>query len=163
MIWVVHPGSGSWVFTHPGSRGQKGSGSRIRIHNTACCLESLGEHNLIIFWCPELESNPGPEGLEMSNPGPASNSFRIRVIPVVVIIHQGLSTRSPATVFGMILSFRHFIKSEMDTVPTFNIRCFRKDELKSFLFQSQAVPLPLHFRLFWIQLEMDLAVDDKYG
>ncbi len=35
MIWVVHPGSGSWSFTHPGSRGQKGTGSRIRIRNTA--------------------------------------------------------------------------------------------------------------------------------
>ncbi len=33
MIRVVHPGSGSWLFTHPGSRGQKGTGSRIR--NTA--------------------------------------------------------------------------------------------------------------------------------
>ncbi len=31
MIRVVHPGSGirSWFFTHPGSRGQKGTGSRI--------------------------------------------------------------------------------------------------------------------------------------
>ncbi len=28
MIWVVHPASG--IFTHPGSRGQKGTGSRIR-------------------------------------------------------------------------------------------------------------------------------------
>ncbi len=31
MIRVVHPGSGSWLFTHPGSRGQKGNGSRIWI------------------------------------------------------------------------------------------------------------------------------------
>ncbi len=31
MIRVVHPESGSWFFTHPGSRGQKkGTGSRIR-------------------------------------------------------------------------------------------------------------------------------------
>jgi hypothetical protein len=30
MIRVVHPGSGSWFFTHPGSRGQKSTGSRIR-------------------------------------------------------------------------------------------------------------------------------------
>ncbi len=31
MIRVFHPGSGSWFFfTHPGSRGQKGTGSRIR-------------------------------------------------------------------------------------------------------------------------------------
>jgi hypothetical protein len=28
MIQVVHPGSG--LFTHPGSRGQKGTGSRFR-------------------------------------------------------------------------------------------------------------------------------------
>jgi hypothetical protein len=37
MIWVVHPGSGS-DFLHipdPGSRGQKGTESQIRISNTA--------------------------------------------------------------------------------------------------------------------------------
>ncbi len=33
MIRLVLPGSGSY-FTHPGSRGQKGTGSRIRISNT---------------------------------------------------------------------------------------------------------------------------------
>ncbi len=27
MIRAVHPGSGSWFFAHPGSRGQKGTGS----------------------------------------------------------------------------------------------------------------------------------------
>ncbi len=36
MIRVVHPGSGSWLFTHPGSRGQKGT--RIRIHYNAGIL-----------------------------------------------------------------------------------------------------------------------------
>jgi hypothetical protein len=37
MIRVVHPGSGSCFFTHPdpGSRAQKGTGSRIRIRNFA--------------------------------------------------------------------------------------------------------------------------------
>jgi hypothetical protein len=34
MIRVVPPGSGSWFFAHPGSRSQKGTGSRIRISNT---------------------------------------------------------------------------------------------------------------------------------
>ncbi len=36
MIRVVYPGSGSWFFTipDPGSRGQKGNGSRIQIRNT---------------------------------------------------------------------------------------------------------------------------------
>jgi hypothetical protein len=37
MIKVLHPGSGSGFFTYPGFRiqGQKGTGSRIRIRNTA--------------------------------------------------------------------------------------------------------------------------------
>ncbi len=35
MIRDVHPGSGSRFFTHSGSRGHKGTGSRIRIRNTA--------------------------------------------------------------------------------------------------------------------------------
>jgi hypothetical protein len=34
MIRVVHPGSGILIFTHPGSRGQKCTGSVIRIRNT---------------------------------------------------------------------------------------------------------------------------------
>jgi hypothetical protein len=36
-IWSkipIHLVSGSWFFTHPGSRCQKSTGSRIRIHNT---------------------------------------------------------------------------------------------------------------------------------
>ncbi len=59
MIWVVNPGSGSWFFTpHPGSRGQKGIGSRIRIRNTAQnatdyhILEvSLSENGHSFFLC----------------------------------------------------------------------------------------------------------------
>jgi hypothetical protein len=37
MIQNVHPGSGSWFLPirGPGSRGQIGTGSRIRIRNTA--------------------------------------------------------------------------------------------------------------------------------
>jgi hypothetical protein len=37
MIRVVHPGSGSWFFPipDPRSRGQRGTGSQIRIRNTA--------------------------------------------------------------------------------------------------------------------------------
>jgi hypothetical protein len=34
MIRVVYPGYGFWFFTHPGSRGQQSTGSRIRILNT---------------------------------------------------------------------------------------------------------------------------------
>jgi hypothetical protein len=40
VIRVVHPGSGSYIFTHPdpGSRGQKGTGTWIRIRNTAMLI-----------------------------------------------------------------------------------------------------------------------------
>ncbi len=34
MIRIVHPGSGSLLFTHPGSRGQKATGSRFLIRST---------------------------------------------------------------------------------------------------------------------------------
>ncbi len=48
MIRVVHPGSGSririLIFTHPGSRGQKGTESRIRIRNTG------NKRNKIVLW-----------------------------------------------------------------------------------------------------------------
>jgi hypothetical protein len=36
MIWVVHPGIGSWLFIHPGSRIQGSKRHRIRIRNTYC-------------------------------------------------------------------------------------------------------------------------------
>ncbi len=38
MIRDVYPGSRSWFFTHSGSRGQKDTGSRIRIRNTVILL-----------------------------------------------------------------------------------------------------------------------------
>ncbi len=42
MIWVVHPGSGSWHFIHPGSRIQESKrnpGSRIPYSNSPHCLQ----------------------------------------------------------------------------------------------------------------------------
>jgi hypothetical protein len=38
------PDPNPWFFTHPGSRGQKGTGSRIWIRNTGCyaCLKIIG-------------------------------------------------------------------------------------------------------------------------
>ncbi len=48
MIWVVHPGSGSWLFILPVSRGQKGIGSWIRIHNTATGKHCFG---FIVTFC----------------------------------------------------------------------------------------------------------------
>jgi hypothetical protein len=52
MIRFVHPGSGSWLFTHPGSRGQKGTGSRIRICKTVQILFGSGSSTLCmwLFW-----------------------------------------------------------------------------------------------------------------
>jgi hypothetical protein len=43
MIQDVHPGSGSSFSTHPGSRGQKGTGSRIR--NTVIIYPERGGDN----------------------------------------------------------------------------------------------------------------------
>ncbi len=42
MIRVVHPGSRMLTFSHPGSRGQKGTQSRIRIRNTAGSCDFFG-------------------------------------------------------------------------------------------------------------------------
>jgi hypothetical protein len=46
MIRYVYPGSWNWTFLilDPGSRGQKGTGSRIRIRNTAGMLP----HQIIV-------------------------------------------------------------------------------------------------------------------
>ncbi len=53
---VVHPGSGSRFFTHSGSRGQKGTGSRIR--NTEklsiCRVQCRGAEN-ISFGCGSMK------------------------------------------------------------------------------------------------------------
>ncbi len=40
-LFSPDPGSGSWLFTHPGSRGRKGTGSRIRIRKH-CLYPYLG-------------------------------------------------------------------------------------------------------------------------
>jgi hypothetical protein len=47
LIRVVHPGSGSWFFTHPGSRiqGQKDTGSRILVRNTVRNVAPLSRSN----------------------------------------------------------------------------------------------------------------------
>jgi hypothetical protein len=52
-VVIPDPGSGSLLFTHPGSRiqdpgsrGQKGTGSRIRIRNTG---KKGQEYNTVIF------------------------------------------------------------------------------------------------------------------
>jgi hypothetical protein len=57
MIRDVHPGCGSWFLPipDPGSRGQKGTGSRIRIRNT------VGNHylTLILPPRPRIQKNVG--------------------------------------------------------------------------------------------------------
>ncbi len=51
---VVHPGSRSWLSTHPGSRGQKGTGSRFR--NTGIRVRTYFVRSMeIIIIQPELE------------------------------------------------------------------------------------------------------------
>jgi hypothetical protein len=52
MIRIVHSGSGSWIFTHPGSRGQKGPRSRVRIRNTAA--RGAAHHKYIPWTCHEV-------------------------------------------------------------------------------------------------------------
>ncbi len=50
MIRVVHPGSGCWLSTHPGSRGQKGTGSgsaTLVAHLEAKFLEEIQTKVLI--------------------------------------------------------------------------------------------------------------------
>ncbi len=53
MIRVVHPGSGCWLLPipDPGSRGLKGTGSRIRIRNTACNFLSFS-----LFFCQMFQN-----------------------------------------------------------------------------------------------------------
>jgi hypothetical protein len=48
MIRVVHPGSGSSLFTHPGSRGQKCSGSaRLEMRRVPCLVMPLASSLLM--------------------------------------------------------------------------------------------------------------------
>jgi hypothetical protein len=51
------PRSGSWFFTHPGSKGQKGNGSRIRIFNTGSGNTNT-DPDLSAFNGPDLIPNP---------------------------------------------------------------------------------------------------------
>ncbi len=70
MIRVVHPGSGSWFFTHPGSRGQKapdpGSGTlecTRQLRMTSTCSQAR---------CLYLVQNPQ---MRHCQPGPACTRF----------------------------------------------------------------------------------------
>ncbi len=47
MIRVVYPESGSWFFTHPGSRGQKGTGSQIRNNDGGSWSEPVFIYDLV--------------------------------------------------------------------------------------------------------------------
>ncbi len=47
-LFIPDPGSVCWLSTHPGSRGQKGTGSRIGIRNTAYSVTSAREAEVII-------------------------------------------------------------------------------------------------------------------
>ncbi len=68
MIRVVHPGSGSWLFTYPGSRGQKGTGSRIRIPQHCAPGTKRTLWSVTITLCRELllERRPVFTSLELS-------------------------------------------------------------------------------------------------
>ncbi len=61
MILDVHSGSGSWFFTHPGSRGKKKAPeSRIRILNTALFIRTHPGLSVPEAPVPEAET-PAPE------------------------------------------------------------------------------------------------------
>ncbi len=72
MIQVVHPGSGSWFFTHPGSRGQKlkGTGSRILLRTLVTIIWYLRTYTSAF---PPQENNLGRE--EASNRHYGRKSF----------------------------------------------------------------------------------------
>jgi hypothetical protein len=74
MIRVVHPGSRIRMptFSHPGSRGQKGTQSRIRIRNTDGMF--IPDQGAGFFSIPDQRSKkhqiPDPQHcLLLSNPG----------------------------------------------------------------------------------------------
>ncbi len=69
MIRDVHPRSGSWFFTHPGSGDQKGSGSRIRICNTDIRIpleRNESDYHLLCFRVPQFTSSGLPEERTLS-------------------------------------------------------------------------------------------------
>jgi hypothetical protein len=57
MTRDIHPGSGSWLFTHPGSSGQRGTGSRIQIRNTGIYEPVTSVIDVSLFHCIFLLKN----------------------------------------------------------------------------------------------------------
>ncbi len=91
LIWVVHPGSGSWPFTHTGSRSQKGTGSRIRIRNTGT---NISKKTRTFF----LDIS-GSEGASVEVAMPSNNA-----------VIECFGTRKNSLLFLIIyLSFFHFL------------------------------------------------------
>ncbi len=71
-LFNVHPGAGSWFLTHPGSRGQKGTGSRIQ--NTGPRLPAILALRMlswvssrVLSHCMSVEkqARSGPEALSV--------------------------------------------------------------------------------------------------
>jgi hypothetical protein len=58
------PDSGSWFFTHPRSRGDKGTGSRIRIRNIAYKQPILVIRKWALLLCSDISESESP-GLEL--------------------------------------------------------------------------------------------------
>ncbi len=86
---VVRPGSGSWLFTHPRSRGQKGTGSRTHIRNTAFgailfLLRALGTGGAGVGVHPAVPEHPRPAALRAGLSGLAPG-----LPPPLTLAHRG--------------------------------------------------------------------------
>ncbi len=92
MIRVVHPGSGCWLSTPPWSRGQKGTGSRIRIRYTV-----LNSRKMI------CDVHHGSRFFPIPDPDPGSKSKKKHRIPDPDTQHW---FSSPRDIHGILISFK---------------------------------------------------------
>ncbi len=155
MIRVVipdpDPASGSWFFTLPGSRGQKGTGSRIRIRNTGPTESWTGSSTqcLRFLICSESEE----EEVFEATPPPAAKAHRVRGTAARLADSPAASPRSATVASSPAAARTKFREMGSQTSPAFvTMVCWR-------LFRRYFKV----FDTFLIRCRKDLQWRSRYG
>ncbi len=100
VILDVHSGSGSWFFNHPGSRSRGGTGSRIRIRNTARMAKKFRQKRInkyILVWTYHWRAGAPSLRLEFLHRGLGINILQF-------------SKKSPYKISLSVKNFSPFVK-----------------------------------------------------
>ncbi len=128
MIRVIHPGSRSWFFTNPGSRGQKGTGSWIQNRNTGILVpvawSKIAWADLRVDLLHDLAEVSGGERLDVVG-GAVAEIFLVHLM-----LGQGNLSQGPGSpIFSSSLLFFFKMASFHTCCPSSKQCCRSRDIL----------------------------------